>query len=433
MILLALVGFAPGLLAAAEPQWMPPKKPAPHPEYSLTPLIPKAMKSLSCLVTWLLLFAIPVLAQTPKPKPNPAPPAAPAVNLPGLVNAFWPRWDKDGNQALDRREIVATIKDATTKNFEAAVAVLLYRQKYQPAGLGKPVSLTKDELLALVKEPKFAGEVQKQRDRLTKANRALFAKDDPDLSGFHQGATGDCFLLANIALLIQQRPDQLRAMFTTLENRDIRVTMGDGQAVTVSPLTDGELLMGASFGRDSGVWLNVFEKAFAQIWKKTKERNVKGGLREDEAMHTEFISGGLSVPTMQTLVGHKAIPDAFRFGKETKEQEAKREELHALLVRLMKEKKLVLLHTRREPDKGTGFVKPPGWPDAHSYALFGYDAEQRIVHCFNPWGNNFNPKGAPGLQNGYETKGGLFDMPLAELMALFKSLSHETDEPLAKK
>lgn len=48
-------------------------------------------------------------------------------------------------------------------------------------------------------------------------------------------------------------------------------------------------------------------------------------------------------------------------------------------------------------------------------------------------GNTFKPKGEPGLANGYPTKGGQFAMPLAELMALFKSLSHETDEPLAKR
>lgn len=370
------------------------------------------------------------LAQSPAPKPKAAPPAAPAVNLPGMINSFWTRWNKDADNSLDRREIVAVLKDQSVKNFEASIAVQLYQEQYKPAGLGQKITVSKDKLLTLVKDPKFAGDVHKQRDRLTRANRVLFAKDDPDLSGFHQGPTGDCFLLANIALLIQQRPEQLRAMFATLENRDITMTMGDRQAVTVSPLTDGELLLGASFGRDSGVWLNVFEKAFAQIWKKAKERNVKGGLRDDEAMHSEFISGGLSVPTMQTLTGHKAIPDAFRFGKETGEQETKREELHALLVRLMKEKKLVLLHTRREPDKGATFVKPPGWPDAHTYALFGYDADKRVVHCFNPWGNNFKPKGDQSLANGYETKGGQFDMPLAELMALFKSLSHETDEPL---
>ncbi|NBV23156.1 MAG: hypothetical protein EBS05_14710 [Proteobacteria bacterium] len=348
-----------------------------------------------------------------------------------MINAFWPRWDKNADAALDRRELVAVLKDPTTRNFEAGIAVVLYEQKYKPAGLGKPVSVSKEELLTLVKEPKFAGEMNKARERLTRANRALFTKDDPNLDGFHQGATGDCFLLANLALLVQQRPEQLRAMFTPLENRDIRVTMGDGQAITVSPLTDSELLLGAAFNRNSGVWLSVFEKAYAQIWKKAKERNVKGGFSEEEAMHSEFISGGLSVPTMQTLTGHKAIPDGFRFGKETKEQEAKREELHTLLTRLMKEKKLVLLHTRRDPDKSASFVKPPGWPDAHTFALFGYDPEKRIVHCFNPWGNTFKPKGESGLANGYETKGGQFDMPLAELMALFKSLSYETDEVLA--
>ncbi len=390
-----------------------------------------AVKSMFCLAV-ALLCAAPALAQTAQPKAKAAPPAvAPTVNLANLVTAFWARWDKDGNNSLDRRELVAVLKDATTKNFEAGIAAKLYQQKVKPAGLGKPVSVSKDELLALVKDPKFAGDVQKARERLSLANRALFLKDDPNLEGFRQGPTGDCFLLANLALLIRQRPEQLRGMFTTLENRDIRVTMGDGQAITVTPLTDGELLLGAATDRDSGVWLNVFEKAYAQIWKKAKERNVKGGFSEDEAMHSEFISGGLSVPTLQTLTGHKAIPDAFRFGKEAQEQAAKREELHTLLTRLMQEKQLVLLHTRRDPDKGAAFTKPPGWPDAHTYALFGYDADKRIVHCFNPWGNTFKPKGAPGLVNGYETKGGQFDMPLAELMALFKSLSHETGEPLA--
>ena len=390
-----------------------------------------ALKRILCLVA-ALLCAASVLAQTPKPKAKAGPPAAAsAVNLPSLVTAFWSRWDKDANNSLDRRELVAVLKDGSTKNFEAGIAAKLYQQKVKPAGLGKPVSVPKDELLALVKEPKFASDVQKARERLSIANRALFLKDDPNLEGFRQGPTGDCFLLANLALLIQQRPEHLRAMFTTLENRDIRVTMGDGQAITVTPLTDGELLLGAATDRDSGVWLNVFEKAYAQIWKKAKERNAKGSLSDDEAMHSEFISGGLSVPTMQTLTGRKAIPDAFRFGKEAKEQAEKREALHALLTRLTKEKKLVLLHTRRDPDKGTTFVKPPGWPDAHTYALFGYDADKRVVHCFNPWGNTFKPKGEPGLANGYETKGGQFDMPLAELMALFKSLSHETDEPLS--
>lgn len=389
-----------------------------------------ALKRILCLVAALLIVT-PVLAQTPKPKAKAALAAAPAVNLPGLVSAAWSRWDKDANNSLDRREIVAVLKDQSVKSFEASIAAKLYQQKYKPAGLGQKVSVPKDELLTLVNEPKFASDVQKARDRLTRANRVLFTKDDPNLDGFRQGATGDCFLLANLALLVQQRPEQLRAMFTTLENRDIRVTLGDGQAVTISSLTDGELLLGAALDRDSGVWLNVFEKAYAQVWKKSKERNVKGGLSDDEAMHSEFISGGKSTQAMQHLTGHKVTGDSFRFGKEAKEQAAKREELHALLTRLMREAKLALLHTRRDPDKGTDFVKPPGWPDAHTYALFGYDADKRIVHCFNPWGNTFKPKGKPGLANGYETKGGQFDMPLAELMALFKSLSHETDEPLS--
>ena len=75
---------------------------------------------------------------------------------------------------------------------------------------------------------------------------------------------------------------------------------------------------------------------------------------------------------------------------------------------------------------------PPGIVNNHAYALMAYDSELRKATIFNPWGNNFTPKGAPGLANGYTTEHGLFSVPLAELPQVFTGISYETDKPLPK-
>lgn len=51
---------------------------------------------------------------------------------------------------------------------------------------------------------------------------------------------------------------------------------------------------------------------------------------------------------------------------------------------------------------------------------------------FNPWGNNFTPKGAPGLANGYPTKLGLFTVPLDQFQQAFTGINYGTGKPLAK-
>ena len=51
---------------------------------------------------------------------------------------------------------------------------------------------------------------------------------------------------------------------------------------------------------------------------------------------------------------------------------------------------------------------------------------------FNPWGNQFTPKGPPGLANGYPTQHGQFTVPLDRLMQFVTQLVYETDKPLGK-
>ena len=151
-------------------------------------------------------------------------------------------------------------------------------------------------------------------------------------------------------------------------------------------------------------------------------------------MYSEFITGGFSAPVSALLTGHRFRDPGFKFGESPAAQEQQRDDVDELLSRLMKEKKIVLLNIRSDRTYNSAdFVRPPMMPDAHAYGLLGYRSDTRTVRCFNPWGNDFKPKGPPGMKYGYPTRRGQFDMPLQEFMMVFRSLSYETDEPLGAK
>jgi hypothetical protein len=65
----------------------------------------------------------------------------------------------------------------------------------------------------------------------------------------------------------------------------------------------------------------------------------------------------------------------------------------------------------------------------HVYAVLHYDEKKRHVTVFNPWGNDFTPKGPPGPANGYLTERGKFTVPLEEFHQIFNSISYEIDKP----
>ena len=75
---------------------------------------------------------------------------------------------------------------------------------------------------------------------------------------------------------------------------------------------------------------------------------------------------------------------------------------------------------------------PPGIGNRHAYAVLDYDPERRRVSIFNPWGNTFTPKGAPGVANGYSTERGLFTVPLDQFQQIFTRVFYETGKPLTK-
>lgn len=74
--------------------------------------------------------------------------------------------------------------------------------------------------------------------------------------------------------------------------------------------------------------------------------------------------------------------------------------------------------------------KVPHFGYGHAYAILGYDHNSDEVTVWNPWGNDYTPKGPAGIENGFLTKHGVFRIPLTTLYEQFSNFHLETSKPL---
>ena len=132
--------------------------------------------------------------------------------------------------------------------------------------------------------------------------------------------------------------------------------------------------------------------------------------------------GGSEGRIMAYLTGHRVTGFGFKFAKDAATSDAARaaklDELRQKLSAATMEKRLM----------ACGTTKPttPGITPKHAYALLDYDAKADTVQLWNPHGNNFTPKGPPGLSNGYATKNGLLTVPVTEFVQQFSGMSFES-------
>jgi hypothetical protein len=60
--------------------------------------------------------------------------------------------------------------------------------------------------------------------------------------------------------------------------------------------------------------------------------------------------------------------------------------------------------------------------------VFRFDAERDMVITWNPWNDDFKPKGEAGRENGYARDDGIAEIPLADFIEIFRVMRIETDE-----
>lgn len=335
----------------------------------------------------------------------PPPPAAFA----GEVAQHFAEWDRDHDGALTMAEVDRAIANPEVKASTAATAVAL-RQ-----------AMVRDKLDRLTRPAAEAPENEKTyawaMKRLEAAPRELYAGDAPHAEKLRQGKLGDCFCLAALRGVLQREPAALITMITPQADGSFRVRIGSTDVATPA-VTDGEIILGASV--EDGLWPVVYEKAVGLSQMKP----AKPGKPEATPMSV-VTHGGSAGAMMGKLTAHEITRWSCEAWRAAAAQPDRQTELlnnlRGQLKAAFAENRLVTAGTDGRPTEGV----VPGITYRHGYTVLGYDAATDEVRLWNPHGDSFRPKAAPGLENGYPRKRGEWSAPLAEVVVFMAGFAFE--------
>jgi hypothetical protein len=254
--------------------------------------------------------------------------------------------------------------------------------------------------------------------RLQSTSRILFPQNLPSMEGIHQGL-GDCTFISTVGAMVHRDPAAVKAMFSENDNGSITVHLGNGDNIKIF-VTDSDIALFTS-AETNGLWLTALEKAYRKSLAKTlqsdatttKTLHLNGEARPN--IYEKF-----SGPTIEILAGHETLPvklDGILPGSP------KFANLRQELIAAQRDHLLI------KAGVAAGHKMVPKIAGDHAYAVLGYDKKQDLVHIWNPWGDTFTPDGPDGLQNGYTTKGGEFDIPLKDFVIVYSDVKFETQTP----
>lgn len=329
-----------------------------------------------------------------------------------ICNDSFSRWDRNRDGFLSMAEVNALVEDPRVRDAEAAALVTLRWRLIQADEQNQPRGMSREQVLS------FAGERRAKRGFATvlgqigSINRALYLPGGPSLLAIHQGALGDCYLLAVIGALVNRNPQAVQEMIHPQPEGGYLVHFPTGKTVSVKPLTGAELVMLPGMNSDHGIWIAVLEKAYAEMREDNHDGHGATATPSD-SVPRDWLRGGRGPPTIEQWTGHKA--ERMLLYREYQGNPRKlMEALDPLLIKLTAERRLIAA------GKGD-----------HLFAVLDYNPKHQILRLFNPHGETSTPAGPPGPVNGYITRHGVFEIPLRDFVQLFHTLSWETDEPLA--
>jgi hypothetical protein len=348
-----------------------------------------------------------------------------------VVEQNFAKWDQNHDGTLSATEIDSLVKDPKVTGAEAAAVAAIHRYL---RGAKAPSTVTTTDLYNQSAEasgrrdqddyrPRFASDYASFRRHLLQAPHSIFDdSEDLTIEGIRQGRLGDCFFVSTLGALIEREPQAIHEMLQVHKDGSIDVTFPGADTVRVKPMTDAEIALTSTAGKQ-GVWINVLERALAEVmFKSAKSRRMTNDIELDVISRS-----GSTRRAINVLTGHGAKLILIRNKKTilepppADELPALRRRFHPLLVRGLEDGRLMCAFTPK-----TGKL-PPGMATHHEYAILDYDAATETVYLWNPWGHRFQPKKAPeGIENGYHVQGGKFQMPLDEFLMVFGGLHIET-------
>jgi hypothetical protein len=344
------------------------------------------------------------------------------------VAARFYAWDLDHNQTLSIEELNVAIKDPANTGRSAAALAALKRASLS-TNFTLP-ALTFNNIRELALRPAAGHQPNLLRlysDSLRRINALtngqLFASNVPRLETIRQGHIGDCFCLAPIGAMVYRDPQEVASMFSVEGDYHCVVKIGADPVVVAMP-TDAERAMGRMANNShDGLWVDLYEEAIGQLHGRLQSPD-----QQSDSPMDAIANGGSSGKIMSYLTGHKVSGFSLEFGKDPDAPVALRDSrLSALRWKLAdatSQKRLVTCSTSKPTT--------PGLSPRHVYALLAYHPTEDTIDLWNPHGNEFIPKGPPGLAYGYPTEHGLFTMPVSEFVQQFAGMAFEDTELAAR-
>lgn len=334
------------------------------------------------------------------------------------------KWDVDGNGQLSKKEIDALLDDpSVTGKAAAAVAALKLAERGKQFEIDDVSKKMLDDYAearkagAKIDGPNYDQMFAAAQRRIKRAGKEIFAEGQPRLADVNQGPLGDCFFLAPLGAFLHRDAERLRTMVSD-EDGTLVVAFGNGKTVKLPLPTDARLGISSS-AANGGCWVALFEEAYARLRNESLPENKQ----KDEA--TDLIAhGGSMAPSLKALTGKDTTRIAIR-DKNKKDAPPEGDDLAEKTTKVrdaitsaVKDNRLAVTGTPKESGV-------PGIAGSHAYAILGFDPDKDAVKLWNPHGNAFKPRGPEGLKNGYDTRDGLFTLPLADFMKIFGGVTCE--------
>ena len=339
-----------------------------------------------------------------------------------VVNQHFNEWDKNGDGVLSKDEVFAAMENPKVRGeVAAAITAIAYGVRNEKHNLPP---ITKDYLVSSSankavdsdeqtddeedsssssKAFPFQAKYQNAMRKIRLTSRELFPQGLPSFEATHQSSIGDCPFVSTVGAMVYRNPSAVKALFTQNPDGSTTVNFGNGQSIKITHITDSDIALFSSAGTN-GLWFTILEKAYRRVLvaKEHPDKNIYEGFG--------------SVETIPILDGYKTRNFPL---EKIRANASQLSELRSELISARNGNRLIKAGT---PSKKS----TPGITPDHEYAIFGYDKQTDVCHVWNPHGNNFTPKGPDGLQNGYTTKRGEFDIPLKDLIQIFVDVQIET-------
>lgn len=369
-------------------------------------------------------------------------PSRPVPKFADVVNRCFSQWDLNGDGTLSPNEINSAVVNPAFHD-EAAAAIAAVKVVVRGDKYNLPAITQAYLVSSPLREPSVtneltdlpAGPTSKKLDhppafqpryraclaRLHRAAHELFPQSAPVLAACHQGPLGDCYLISVVGAMVDRDPARVQSFFAANADGSTRVAFANEHNVNVPPLTDAEIAISSSAGTN-GLWLAVLENAFGKIVDKASVDNTNDKPDTDAIAH-----GGKPRTVINLLDGRQTRSFNLTQHRNPQRDPQFADTLGKAIAEALSDRQLVATVTP------TNTPTAPGVNAKHAYAILNYNPDSKVAHVWNPHGNRFQPKGPDSRENGYTTRNGEFDIPLADLIQVFSAVIIETRAPFQPK